>query len=266
MTAENPRTDATPPHWLSYLTEPHRAMAEYVGFASGRRFLALQHAGGGDGRHVLVLPGLLADDRSTRALRGVLRDAGYQPHGWSLGTNVGPTRGIVAGIQGRVDDLAARSDRPVSVIGWSLGGLLAREAAKLQPGKIDRVITLGSPLNMSHRGQSRASAAYEMFASRHLPDYAFDAWIASRVDGITQPITSVYTRGDGIVHWQSCLVEPGPRSENVEVFGSHCGLGMNLAAAHVVLDRLAVPIDDWTPFTPERSYRALFPGRLAASA
>ena len=106
-------------------------------------------------------------------------------------------------------------------------GLAAREVAKLRPEDVDRVITLGSPLNMSHRSQSRASAAYEMFASRHPPDYAFEAWVAARKDGLAQPLTSIYSRADGIVHWQSCLVEPGPMSENVEVPGSHCGLGAN---------------------------------------
>lgn len=251
------------PSLVDYLSEPYRASVEYVGFATSKPLLALGRVG--DGRHVLVVPGLMADDRSTTALRRLLRTGGYQSHGWRLGRNIGPTRDIVNGLIRRAEELTDRSGAPISLVGWSLGGILSRELATLRPELIDRVITLGSPLSISDPVQSRASNVYDAFAGRHLPDYSFDRWTARR-EMPDVPFTSVYTRADGIVHWEACLVPEGPRSENVQVYGSHCGLGANTSAAYVVLDRLETPAADWQPFRPPARWAALFPRSVSVAA
>lgn len=258
-------TDAKPlhrPRMMHYLTEGHRATADLAGFAAWRPLLPLGRVG--DGRHVLVIPGLMADDQSTVPLRRLLKDAGYRPHAWGLGRNIGPTRAIVDGLQSRAEELAGRDDAPISVIGWSLGGLLARETAALRPECVDRVITLGSPLNITDPVQSRASAIYDMFTERHLPDYSFESWSARRATPEV-PLTSVYTRADGIVHWEACLIPESPRTENVEVYGSHCGLGANAAASYVVLDRLEASLEDWQPFQVPAHLRRAFPVARAAA-
>ncbi|EUA73273.1 alpha/beta hydrolase family protein [Mycobacterium xenopi 4042] len=98
----------------------------------------------GDGHPVLVLPGLLAGDGSTLALRRSLRRLGYRVHGWRLGRNIGPTAEAVAGMGERLRDLHTRYRAPVSVIGWSLGGIYARAMARRRSEWIRQVITLGT--------------------------------------------------------------------------------------------------------------------------
>src|SRR5262249_44830577 len=99
----------------------------------------------GDGHPVLVMPGWLAGDGSTRALRWFLRDRGYHAHAWRLGINHGPTPEVVAGVRDRLHALHARHARKVSLIGWSLGGIYARELARHFPELVRQVITLASP-------------------------------------------------------------------------------------------------------------------------
>jgi hypothetical protein len=110
------------------------------------------------------------------------------------------------------------------------------------------VITLGSPLYSTDPRQSRGSPFYDEYAAAHLPDYSRDSW---RPPGVTSvPATSIFSKSDGIVRWETCVHPSGPLTENIEVYGSHCGLGFHPAAAYAILDRLAVPTDPWRRFVP----------------
>jgi pimeloyl-ACP methyl ester carboxylesterase len=211
----------------------------------------------GDGHPVLVLPGLMAADSSTRVLRGYLRRLGYHVHGWRLGRNVGPTRTTIDGMGQRLDALLERHGRKLSVIGWSLGGIYAREIARRRPDDIRQVITLGSPFNMKDGTQSRAHRTYQRYAHLHVDGGALRS--GGTAAALSVPATSIYTKLDGIVSWRSCLDEAGPLSENVAVIGSHVGLGHNPAALWVIADRLAQPEGEWGPFVPPRAARRLFP-------
>lgn len=211
----------------------------------------------GDGHPVLVLPGLMAADSSTRILRRYLRRLGYHVHGWRLGRNVGPTAEAVKGMGARLDDLRERHGRKVSVIGWSLGGIYAREMARLRPDDIRQVITLGSPFNMTNGSESRAHRTYQRYAHLHVDGGALRS--GGTAVALSVPATSVYSKLDGIVAWRTCLDEVGPQSENVAVIGSHVGLGMNPAVLWVIADRLAQPEGSWRPFKPPRAARRLFP-------
>ena len=136
-----------PPSWL-YVTDPARAVAELgllIAALPLGRLLPI-----GDGHPVLVLPGLLADDATTWILRRILRELGYRAHGWRLGRNLGPTAATVSGMQNRLFDLHSRYDAAVSVIGWSLGGIYARNLARDNPAAVRQVITLGSPIRLAH--------------------------------------------------------------------------------------------------------------------
>ncbi len=196
----------------------------------------------GDGHPVLVLPGWLADDVSTRTLRWFLRRRGYHVHGWRLGRNVGATEAIVAALGKRFRTLRARHERRLSVVGWSLGGIYARELGRRFPDDVRQVITLGSPFaDPSATTPARLYRAVFGASSDGRPRLA---------DPLPVPATSIYSRSDGVVAWRSCLDTPGPQRENVEVWSSHCGLGHHPAALLVVADRLAQPEGAWRPFVP----------------
>ena len=149
-----------------YLSEPGRAAADFGLFLAARP--ALQRLPHGDGHPVLVLPGLMADDTSTRVLRRVLRRLGYRVHGWRLGRNIGPTEACVTGMQKRIDDLSERYGEPISLIGWSLGGIFARDLARRTPDSVRQVITLGSPFRLAHAGQSRATKVFDRYSHLHV--------------------------------------------------------------------------------------------------
>jgi pimeloyl-ACP methyl ester carboxylesterase len=196
----------------------------------------------GDGHPVLVLPGYLASDYSTRPLRAFLRDRGYHAHAWRLGRNRGPGPEIVAGLAARLRQLRARHGRAVSLVGWSLGGIYARELARRLPDDVRQVITLASPF----RDPSATNVA-RLLGPR--PSGDVDALAARLRLPLSVPSTSILSRSDGIVAWRSCLEEEGPRRENVVVESSHCGMGHHVAALAVIADRLAQPEGTWRPFT-----------------
>jgi pimeloyl-ACP methyl ester carboxylesterase len=204
----------------------------------------LRRAPRGDGHPVLVLPGLAASDVSTRPLRTYLRAQGYAAHGWKQGANHGPRSGVEAGIDARLAELADRHDRKVSLIGWSLGGVFAREAARRSSGLVRQVITLGSPF-ASEPKASNACRLYEVLSGRRVDDWP-DREAMKRPPPV--PSTAIYTRSDGIVAWQGCREQESATTQNIEVEGSHSGLGYNPTVLYAIADRLALPEGEWRPF------------------
>jgi len=244
-----------PPALPLYLSDPGRAVAEFgllLGALPLQRMLPR-----GDDHPVLVLPGLLADDDSTWALRRILRDLGYRVHGWRLGRNLGPTPAALTGMAERLQALHRRYGTAVSLIGWSLGGIYARTLARNAPDSVRQVITMGSPFRLSDERQSRAGRAFNRYTHLHVPRTKLPAEFD--VEALPVPATSIYSRYDGIVAWQACLDPPSPRSENIAVIGSHLGYGHNPAVIYAVADRLAQPPGTWSPFAAPRGLRPLFP-------
>ncbi|ORV06374.1 esterase/lipase family protein [Mycobacterium celatum] len=251
---ERPRRSGGPP-WHLALTDPGRAAVEFgllLGALPLRRALPV-----GDGHPVLVLPGLLAGDGSTLALRRILRGLGYRMHGWRLGRNIGPTAQAVAGMGERLHDLHTRYGTPVSVIGWSLGGIYARGMARRRPSSVRQVITLGTPFRLADRNQTRASAAFNRFSHLHVERAR--APVDLETEPLPVPATSIYSRYDGVVAWQACLDLRSPQAENISVIGSHFGYGHNPAVLWAIADRLAQPRGEWAPFRPPATLRPLFP-------
>lgn len=212
----------------------------------------------GDGHPVLVLPGMAADDRSTRPLRSLLRRLGYQPHGWRLGRNTGHSS-LEAPLHERLRDLHERHGRRISLIGWSLGGIYARELAKLEPGAVRQVITLASPFT----GDPLASNAVAMYRRLSGREPTIEPRWQTLREPPPVPTTSIYSRTDGIVAWPCCINAPAPQVENIEVEASHCGLGHHPLALAAIADRLAQDEGQWRPFHRAGLRRYLY-GRPAA--
>jgi alpha/beta hydrolase fold len=240
-----------------YLTEPARGLADLAVLPLAAGWLA--SAPRGDGHGVLVLPGLLASDMSTSLLRRYASWLGYDVHGWQLGRNVGPTAHVLDELPRELAGLARRTGGPVSVIGWSLGGIYARELAREHPEHVRRVITLGSPFALTDARQSRADGAYRRHSSQHARGRV-PTW-----DQLARPIavpsTAIYSRRDGIVSWPTCIEPETALHENVEVRCGHLGFGVDPATLWVIADRLALPPGQQRPFRPPALLRALYPPR-----
>jgi pimeloyl-ACP methyl ester carboxylesterase len=200
----------------------------------------------GDGHPVLVLPGLLAGDLSTLPLRRFLRALCYDAHGWELGLNTGPTPELRERLLARYGALRTRHEgRRVSLVGWSLGGIYARELARAHPDGVRLVITLATPfrdISATHAARlvPLRPGGRPLREARELHEHLRRP--------LPVPSTSIYSRSDGIVAWRSCLEDEGPRSESVEVACSHTGMGFHAEALAVVADRLAQPEGRWRPY------------------
>lgn len=243
---------AAPSAWL--LAMEFRAPWEFGALLPA--WFALQRAPAGDGHGVIVFPGLSASDSSTAPLRAYLRSLGYQASGWNQGFNFGPRSGVLKTARWQLEQTAQATGRAVSLIGWSLGGIYARELAKELPHLVRSVITLGTPFAGSHKS-TNAWRLYELTSGR---DIARETAHYQLPVAPPAPTTSVFSRTDGIVAWQASLQQASaahPQTENIEVVASHVGLGLNPSAWWAVADRLSQPEGAWKPFERKRGLHGL---------
>lgn len=219
-----------PPSLALLMLEP-RALAEWVHFrVQAPRLRGLPR---GDGHAVLVLPGFGASDGATAPLRRALKKLGYAAYGWGLGRNRGPRKGLREGLAQRLQQLHA-AHGPVTLIGWSLGGVYARELARHQPQRVRQVFTLGSPIN-GHPDANNAAALFR----RVNPAFRSNlAEFEQRTQAPPVRCVAIHTRSDGVVHWRCAQENPGPLTENIEVRGSHCGLVCNTQVLARIAERL----------------------------
>jgi pimeloyl-ACP methyl ester carboxylesterase len=219
----------------------------------------------GDGHPVVVFPGLGASDFSTAPLRKFIRERGYAPYAWAQGFNFGPRNGVLQGCRDVVKRAADKHGSKVSLVGWSLGGIYAREMAKDMPELARCVITLGTPFT-GHPRATNAWRFYELVSGQSVHDAHLTRQV--RVPPAC-PTTSIYSKTDGIVAWQCSINEPAPHTENIEVHASHVGMGMNPLALFAVADRLAqnphTP-QDWMPFDISGARRYFFKAAPVNSA
>ncbi len=234
-----------------------RALFEMGAYAAAAPWLRRLRRG--DHHPVLVLPGFTASDRSTVPLRSILAAQGYWTHGWGLGPNFGPTDRVLDGIRERVTTLYERSNRPISIVGWSLGGIYARGLAREFPDAVRGVITLGSPFRMTDADRSSVSLLVDRLTPQFSADIMLHGMNEALKPALQMPSTAIYTRTDGVVRWHTCIDTETANHENIEVRGSHSGLGWNSAVLYAVLDRLSQPQEDWRRFSAPLLLRHWYP-------
>ncbi|MEM9706078.1 MAG: alpha/beta hydrolase [Pseudomonadota bacterium] len=217
-----------------------RAPLELLKFPQNIRNLS--KAPRGDGRPVMLLPGYLAGEQWMTPLQQYLSFIGYEVDAWGLGVNRGDVEGDIARFGERVAEaFEANGERPITLVGWSLGGIIARETARLEPDRVREVITLGTPII----GGPKYTALGAIYAaSRGIDLDAFEKEVHARnAQGLTQPVTSIYSKNDGIVGWRASLDVYNSQANNIQVGGSHFALGFNPTVWRTIADVMAMSKD-----------------------
>lgn len=225
--------------------EAARAAIEYAGM----RLMDKSTLPQGDGHPVVLFPGLASDHRAIAPLKDLCQQLGYAAFDWGRGFNAGPKGNPDRWLDALADEVLERSPspgEPLSLVGWSLGGIYAREVAKRIGARARNVITIGTPF-AGTSDQTRVGGVYRLLNGR---EPVIDTALQRRLR-VPPPVptTSIYSRSDGVVAWQACIQEgEGGKFENVEVAGSHCGLGWNADVYRVLADRLRQTRAGWRPY------------------
>ncbi|WP_035726225.1 alpha/beta fold hydrolase [Eisenibacter elegans] len=201
----------------------------------------------GENHPVLVLPGFLASDLSTVIMRDFIQDLGYDPFPWECGRNLADYEEIQKIISLRLKNIYQTSGgKPVTLIGWSLGGIYARELAKEHPEFVRQVITLSSPFKGITKDNNMVWIYDLIKGGKPLPP----SLLESLKTPPPVPTTAIYSKSDGIVPWQYCVEDESIHRyiENIEVPSSHCGVVHNPFALACIANRLAQPLGLWKPF------------------
>lgn len=235
--------NARPPRPHLWVRESLTGLELLQAHASRRRLAQMP---AGDGHPVLVLPGFLAGATSTAFLRRFLKSKNYWVYDWGQGRNLGVREGLRGRLDQRLAEIHTKHGEKISIIGWSAGGIYAREIARSHPDQVRLVITMGTPM----RGNPRATSAWLAYSllnrGRHAVDLTPEI-LASRAEPLPVPTTCIYSRNDGIVAWELCTSLPSPTTENLEVTCTHLGFGHHTTTLGIVADRLAQPADAWQP-------------------
>ena len=178
-------------------------------------------------------------------MRGLLDDLGYQAHGWGLGANLIFDEHLELEMVAMVREIAQQSKQKVSLLGWSLGGVYAREIAKSCPQVVRNVITLASPIS----GVPEHANVHAVFQAINGKASELEKVRREHLsEAPPVPTTSIYSKTDGIVAWEGSVQPAGSQTENIEVPASHLGIGVNPLVMMVLADRLAQSDENWTPF------------------
>jgi pimeloyl-ACP methyl ester carboxylesterase len=233
-----------------YLAATEMLRASLEGMSLMMSSPALAAAPRGDGHGVMVLPGFATDDHATSFLRRFLSRLGYEVHPWRLGINLDHR---TAGYDGehvarQIDRIVDVTGRKVSLVGWSLGGVIAREAARRDPKAVRQVISIASPF-CGNPHANHVGAVYTLLSGNRVDSPEAMRRFALGPTPLPMPSTAIYSRSDGITAWENCVAHTDHQSENIEVNSSHFGMVINAAVFQIVADRLAQAEIDWKPYT-----------------
>lgn len=201
-----------------------------------------------DGRPVLVIPGFLADDRSTFVLRSALASSGFTPYTWNHGTNLIASDGLLESVFNNLKKIYSNhGDTPVTIIGWSMGGFYARALAKFAPDMVNSVITLGTPFKQ----EIDIVEMREKYAKIgiNIDDHQISqVYLDYMKDTPSVPFTSLYSKADMIAPYEDSLETETDISENVEIMTGHFGFVCDPEALSVIIDRCAQLKPTWTKY------------------
>lgn len=222
------------PSLMSILLEA-RAPLEFASL--GLYFHSLSIAPKGDGRPVLLVPGYLAGAISMRPLGAFLTHLGYKVFYPEMGRNMGKVNTDMHKLGNRAESICTELDgHKVTLIGWSLGGVITRETARLFPEAVREVITLGTPII---GGPKFTSIGKQYVAANNIDVDAFELDVHHRNSiGFKQAITSIYSKTDGVVGWQASVDIYNKHANNIEVSSSHLGLGVNPQVWKIIAETL----------------------------
>ena len=230
-----------------------RAIFEWQSFYALRPLL--KRLPKGDGHAVIVFPGFVSSDNATKPLRRLLDDLGYQSHGWGLGQNLLFNDELESEMVAMVKEVARESGGKVSLVGWSLGGLYAREVAKHCPKDVRCVISMGSPIS-GNPGHSNAHGLFRALNGEP-NDIDYTRYFELN-EAPPMPTTSIFSRTDGIVAWEGSVQKEGKLSENIVVPASHLGMGVNPLVMHLLADRLSQPQGQWKKYKRKGLAKLIF--------
>jgi hypothetical protein len=246
------------PSLLWTMTEPARMMMEACSVLA--TYPKLLSAPKGNGRPVMVLPGFGTSDRSTIIFRQYLSLLGYQVFPWELGVNLDQKSAGEHGerVMDRIKVIRAKTGQKVSLVGWSLGGIIAREAGRRDAEDVRSVITLGSPFTGNPHANA-ISKLYEKLTGNETASDVIRLRFAVGHRPLHIPSTSIYSKSDGIAAWRNCISETDSITENVEVHSSHFGLIANPGVYWAVADRLAQSPETWKAFETGGPFGTFYP-------
>ncbi|MFT5885553.1 MAG: putative esterase [Arcticibacterium sp.] len=220
------------PSFLLHITEVFRAIFQAIKAWFFMRTYAYQNIG--KGQIVMVVPGLMGTDLSTKMLRSFLNKMGFRTFGWEMGRNKGRFADLPRLIE-KIKNLHEGSGQKIVLIGWSMGGIFAREVSKQIPQAIKQLITMGSPFGNIH-APNNAKWVFDLLNPERkvMPEFENQIHQPANV-----PTLAIYSISDGIVPWEACI-EPleDDLHQNKEVESSHFGMGTNKEVFKVVLERL----------------------------
>ncbi len=221
-----------PPHGNKFLRESLTILQ--VPRLAFRTPSLLFRAPRGTQQPALLLPGLKSSDVSNAPMRSFLRQKNFATYGWGLGTNHGDVAGQLPAVIERVEDLFERRGEQISLVGWSLGGVLAREVARERPELVCQVITYGTPVV----GGPLYTSVSGVYTEEERHQIAERVAARNRIP-IDVPITAIYSKRDGIVAWRACIDDFSPDVTMLEVRSTHVGMGIDPDVWQIVSERLA---------------------------
>jgi pimeloyl-ACP methyl ester carboxylesterase len=236
--------------WNFVGVEPMRAVFEYARM----QMMSTASLPRGDGHPVVIFPGLASNQNSIAPLKEFCRKLGYAAYDWGLGVNTGPQGDLdiwIDQLARHVREVTAIHGKQISLVGWSLGGIYAREVAKELGGHARQVITIGTPFG----GSAAQNNLAWIFGSTSGWSSVKGKELMARLRRAPEvPTVSIFSRSDGLIAWQACLHDGDQaQTEDIEVDGSHFGMGWNPEVLAIVAERLAQPISVPPPLSTIRT-------------